>query len=130
MTDTTVSTGHTSTGITLDPGDNEYVYGTAVSTNVAGGAEVIFSGGTASFTVVSYGGTEVISSGGSASFDTVSYGGSVTVSSGGVESFATLSMGGSQSVLGGSAISTTVPKLAARPMHTVEIGARTYCMVS
>jgi len=28
------------------------------------------------------------------------------------------------------AMSTTVPKLAARPMHTVEIGAWTYCMVS
>jgi hypothetical protein len=28
------------------------------------------------------------------------------------------------------AIKTTVPKLAARPMHTVEIGAWTYCIVS
>ncbi len=28
------------------------------------------------------------------------------------------------------AINTTVPKLAARPMQTVEMGARTYCMVS
>ena len=28
------------------------------------------------------------------------------------------------------AIRTTVPKLAARPMQTVEIGAWTYCMVS
>ena len=28
------------------------------------------------------------------------------------------------------AINTTVPKLAARPMHTVEMGARTYCIVS
>ena len=28
------------------------------------------------------------------------------------------------------AIRMTVPKLAARPMHTVEIGERTYCIVS
>ena len=104
MTNTTVSSGVTSSGITLSTGDNAFVYGAAVSFTVSNaGAEYVYSGGTASFTTVSIGGVEIISRGGIARFTTVSFGGAERLFSGGTTSFATIRNGGS-----GTAISTTV----------------------
>jgi autotransporter passenger strand-loop-strand repeat protein len=129
MSDTTIGHGISSGGLTVDDGDNLYVYGSAVSTTVSGGGSAtIFAGGTASYTTVSSGGTETISSGGAASFttisadgaeivlssgvtisDTVMRAGSETISAGGIASFTTVSFGGFDFVSsGGAAVSTTV----------------------
>ncbi len=107
-----VTSGMTSTGITLGYGDVEHVYfsGSAVSTIVNnGGTEFVSSGGTAVSTTVSSGGYEVVSNGGTATSTTLRDGGQELVYSGGTTSFTTLSDGGSQGVSsGGTAVSTTV----------------------
>jgi autotransporter passenger strand-loop-strand repeat protein len=105
MTDFTVSTGITSTGLTVSSGDTWSIYGTAVSfTVVGGGNETVSSGGTASVTSLT-GGSLGIASDGTAISTTLSDA-SATVDAGGTISFTTLDSGGY--VFGnGTAISTT-----------------------
>jgi len=76
MTDYNISSGVTSSGVTLNTGDIETVFagGIASSTVINGGSEIISSGGTAFYTTVSAG-TETILSGGVARFTTISGGG-------------------------------------------------------
>ena len=112
---TTISTGVTSTGLTVSTGEFLLVSGTVISTIVSGGGTEDVqsatgnSGGAASFTTVSNGGFELISAGGTAISGTVSSGGFQNVSSGGTASFTTVSNGGSQSVIStGVVFSTTV----------------------
>jgi autotransporter passenger strand-loop-strand repeat protein len=105
MTDFTVSTGITSTGLTVSSGDTWSIYGTAISfTVVDGGTETVSSGGTASVTSLT-GGSLHIASDGTAISTTLSDA-SATVDAGGTISFTTLDSGGY--VFGnGTAISTT-----------------------
>jgi hypothetical protein len=64
MTNRTVSSGHTSVGLTEGNGNNLYVYGTAVSTTDSSGCDnIVLSGGTASFATVSNGGYGYLSGG-------------------------------------------------------------------
>jgi autotransporter passenger strand-loop-strand repeat protein len=104
-----VSSGQSSSGITLRPGDTETVLsgGTSIATIVNGGVDYV--SGVASGTIVSNGGTENVDGGGSASGTTVSNGGTENVVSGGSASFTIVSSGGVETVLGsGSANSTVV----------------------
>jgi len=126
----TVGAGHSSTGIVIYSGDNEYVKsgGTAVATfAMSGGVETVSAGGkdrtakllsgaeqdvfgVARFVVVN-GGTQVVGAGGVASGGTLSNGGGQFVDSGGVASGATIRGGGSgsfQAVYGGTATGTVV----------------------
>jgi autotransporter passenger strand-loop-strand repeat protein len=107
MTKYVVSTGHTSSGIMLHPGDTLSTYGTVTSTTVSGAADYVFSGGTASFTAVLLAGNEYVSSGGTAISTTVSNGGTQRVFSSGTTSFTTLSNGGEVLVFGGGVTSLT-----------------------
>lgn len=91
MTTTVVSSGHTSTGITI----------------TSGNTLIVLAGGVASNTTVSYGGHAYVSSGGTAFFTVVSSGGAGVVYKGGVASATTVSSGGTQNVYG-SAAGTTV----------------------
>ena len=121
-----VSSGHTSSGITVLSGGSETVLsgGTAISTTVnsggaasiygsasstivnTGGVERVYAGGATVGTMLS-GGTEIVSSGGSVTSTTVSSSGKEYVSSGGGASNTVVSSGGSTYVYG-AAISTTV----------------------
>ncbi|HEV2334791.1 MAG TPA: NF038122 family metalloprotease [Stellaceae bacterium] len=126
----TIGTGHTSTGIVIYSGDNEFVKsgGTAVATfAMSGGLETVSAGGAdrtakllsgaeqdvfgaARFVVVN-GGTQVVGAGGVASGGTLSNGGGQFVDSRGVASGATIRGGGSggfQAVYGGTATGTVV----------------------
>jgi antigen 43 len=105
MTAFTVSTGITSTGLTVSSDDTWSIYGAAVSfTVVTDGTETVFSGGTASVTTVSGGGLNIAASG--TAISTTISDGSATVDAGGTISFTTLDSGGY--IFGnGTAISTT-----------------------
>jgi autotransporter passenger strand-loop-strand repeat protein len=111
MTTTSVTSGATSTSLTLSNGDFLYVSsaGTATFTTVRnGGTEVVLSGATTSVTTVSDGGVEIMS-GGTASFTTVSRGGEEIVSSRGTARFTTVNGGGTEAVfIYGTATDTTV----------------------
>jgi autotransporter passenger strand-loop-strand repeat protein len=99
MTTYSVTSGVTSSGITLGNGGTEYVYsgGRTVSTTVGyGGAEIVYSGGTGSVTTVS-GGTEFVSSGSTAVGTTVEYF-STEVVDGGTAVSTTVSNGGTEIV--------------------------------
>ena len=74
----------------------------------SGGAEYIFSGGTASFTTVSGGGGDYVYSRGITRSATISAGGYQTISNGGVASYTTISGGGAQYILSGGVTSFTV----------------------
>lgn len=129
MTDYTVSSGQTSSGITLSSGDTETVLsgGTANNTVVSsGGVETILSSGTANNTLVNNGGIENVSSGGAGVRTTVEGGvvnvfgggttfndavnnGSEIVFSGGVTSNAAMQYSGVETVSsGGATVSTTL----------------------
>jgi autotransporter passenger strand-loop-strand repeat protein len=118
MTDITVASGVTSSGLTLSSGEAEYVYGTAVSTTVndvgtgevtSGGAQVVYGGGVANATLVD-GGIEFVLSGGAASGTRVTGGGMQFVFSGG-SAWATTVAGGSEFVFsGGTAVGATVDR--------------------
>ena len=82
MTKYVVSTGHSSSLITLHPGDTLSTYGTVTNTTVSGAGDYVFAGGTASFTTLLLGGNEYVSSGGTAISTTVSNGGTGDVYAG------------------------------------------------
>jgi autotransporter passenger strand-loop-strand repeat protein len=107
-----VSSGHTSSGITLQSGSTETVLsgGTASDTTVNnGGVEYVGSGGTAISTTVNSGGTEVVLFSGTVRVTTVESGGYERVSSGGTASTTTVDSGGTEVALsGGTASGTTV----------------------
>jgi autotransporter passenger strand-loop-strand repeat protein/T5SS/PEP-CTERM-associated repeat protein len=118
MTTYTVSSGATSTGITLRRGDFLYVSsgGTADDITVdSGGTEYVFSGGTSSDTTVHDGGAEFVYSTGSAIGTTLSTGGYLIVLSGGEQSGTVRS--------GGSIISTGVALVTPASGTTVYSGA-------
>ena len=105
-----VSSGGVADGTTLS-GGREYVSsgGVASATTVSsGGAEVVFSTGSASGTVLSSGGEEVVSSGGVASATTILGGGKAVISSGGRGIDATVSSGGLDYVLASGTATGTV----------------------
>jgi autotransporter passenger strand-loop-strand repeat protein len=108
MTTYVVSSGQTSSGITLNSGDSEIVLsgGTAISTTINSGGLLTVSGGSASFDTISGGGLLIVSSGGSVSSDTIFNGGLLLVSSGGSASFDMISGGGLLSVLSGGSVSS------------------------
>lgn len=121
MTNYTVSSGQTSSGITLYNGDNEFILsgGTAIRTTVSrGGYEAVSGGGTAISTTVSNGGEEflegpntsdVISPYGMAYNTTVSNGGKQIVAFGGAANYTAVSGGGVESIsAGGETYGTTV----------------------
>ncbi|MGC2411790.1 MAG: NF038122 family metalloprotease, partial [Stellaceae bacterium] len=126
-TNYTVGTGHTSTGVIIYSGDNEFVKsgGTAVATYaLSGGLEVVSAGGAdrsaqlgsgaeqdvfgSAKSVVVNGGTQIVASGGVASGGTVSNGGGQYANSGGLASGAVIRGGGFQAVYGGTATGTIV----------------------
>jgi fibronectin-binding autotransporter adhesin len=106
MTTYSVTSGVTSSGITLGNGGTEYVYsgGRTVGTTVGyGGAEIVDSGGTGSVTTAS-GSTEFVSSGGTAVGTTVEYF-STEVVNGGTAVSTTVSNGGTEIVYSGGTAS-------------------------
>ncbi len=132
MTTNSVTSGETSTGLTLGSGDFLFVSsgGTAVATKVSGGGTVeIFTDGTASLTMVSSGGTEVVSSGGTAVSTTVSSSGTEVVSSGGSAVSTTVTGADATQLVyaGGTAISTAVN---VGGTETLSGGSATYTTLS
>jgi autotransporter passenger strand-loop-strand repeat protein len=110
MTEYIVSSGQTSSGVTLSSGDLMSVTfgGTAVATTVsAGGTVSVFSGGVASSTT-DLGGIVSVFTGGTAVDTTVTSGGFEVVDSGGVASSTTLRASEEFISFGGTAIGTTV----------------------
>jgi autotransporter passenger strand-loop-strand repeat protein len=106
MTDFTVPSGITSTGITVSNGDTWIIDGTAVSFTISnGGTEAVSSGGSAVSTTVSSGGYEYVYSGGTANFTTVSSG--VEVVSNGTTTNTTVNNGGYEYVYSGGTTSFT-----------------------
>jgi len=91
MTTYTVSSGHTSSGITLNSGD----------------ALVVLSGGTAIRTTVNSGGNEYVSAGGTASGTVANSGGNEWIFPGGTDISATLN-GGRERVDHGTVLGITV----------------------
>jgi autotransporter passenger strand-loop-strand repeat protein len=113
MTTYSVTSGHTSTSLTLSNGDFLYVSsaGTATFTTVSdGGTAIVLSGGTTSFTTVSDGGMEIVSDGGTASSTTVDPFATQIILSGGSARFTTVSVGTEIVSSGGSAVSTTLDR--------------------
>jgi autotransporter passenger strand-loop-strand repeat protein len=107
MTDTTLSAGVSSGGITISTGDEWLISGSAVDfTVLSGGSAVVFAGGTASGTVVHSSGSFTVSSGGIVSLTTVGSDGSATVSSGGIATYTTLSGGFITVSNGGTTVSS------------------------
>ena len=99
-----VSSGVTSTGITLNHGDFLGVSsgGTASDTMANnGGTEFVYAGGTAISTTLDSGGTAFAIGGGKTSFTTVSSGGAEGVYAGGTAASTTVSSGGYLIVLPG-----------------------------
>lgn len=91
---TTISSGVTSTNLTVGNGEFLLVSGTVISTIVnGGGTEQVQSaadagtGGTASLTTVNSGGFELISAGGTALSTEVTSDGTLAVSAGGTANF-------------------------------------------
>jgi autotransporter passenger strand-loop-strand repeat protein len=94
MTNYIISSGQTSSGLTLGSGDTLEVLsgGSAIDTTLsAGGSETIY--GSDSGATISSGGTQVVQSGGSTSGTTIDNGGTETVLSGGT-AIATVISGG------------------------------------
>lgn len=89
-------------------GGTQQVAGTAANDTLAGGKQLVISGGTAIGTLIGSGGTQSVSSGGSALGATVDSGGTQTVSSGGSATNAVVNGGGVQVVAGGQALGTVV----------------------
>jgi len=130
MTDYVVSSGATSTGITLFNSDLMTVQNGGIADLIvvsAGGTEVVSSGGITNLTTVDSGGYENVSSGGTASntivfpngvldvFNggatvsaVVAYEGTENVSSGGTASFTVVSNGGTEFVYAGGTTYSTV----------------------
>ena len=111
MTLYNVSSGATDSGLILVVGDVLRVGGggSAIDITLAGGTEIVSSGGVVSGTTVSSGGVEYVSDGGVTSGTTVSAGGVEYVSYGGVASGTIVSSGGVESVsFGGVTSGTTV----------------------
>lgn len=124
MTDYIVSSGQTSSGITLNSGDTETVLsgGTANNTVVSsGGVETILSGGTANNTLVNNGGIENVSSGGTGSFTRIE-GGVVNVYAGGV-TYNDVVNNGNEVVFAGGTTSNTVLQYSG--VETVSSGGST-----
>ena len=94
----TVFSGQVETSATILAGGYELVSsgGTASGTTVNGGSEVVYAGGTASGTVVGSGGVEYIASGGMARGATVNNGGQQNVAAGGSATGSMVSNGGVQ----------------------------------
>ncbi len=113
---TTISSGVTSTSLTVGNGEFLLVSGTVISTIVnGGGTEQVQSaadagtGGTASFTTVNSGGFEIVSAGGSAVSTEVTSDGTQVVSAGGVTLDTSVDSAGVESVSsGGGGNFTTV----------------------
>lgn len=125
MTDYIVSSGQTSSGITLSSGDTETVLsgGTANNTVVSsGGVETILSSGTANNTLVNNGGIENVLSGGTGFFTKVE-GGVVNVSGGGV-TYNDVVNGGNEVVFAGGTTSNTVLQYGG--IETVSSGGSTF----
>jgi len=121
MTDYSVSSGSTSSGITLSGGDVMTVYngGIATSTTISnGGSQTISSGGSATSTMVSNGGSQTVSANGSATDTTVYSGGYQAIYDAG-DAIDTIVSGGSQVILElGSAVSTTVDSGGSQAIST------------
>jgi autotransporter passenger strand-loop-strand repeat protein len=111
MTAYVVTSGQTSSGITLNSSDTLTVLsgGTAFATTInSGGSLTVSQGGTATFDTVNSGGL-LTTSAVYNSNNTINGGGSETVASGGYAEFDTINSGGSLAVLsGGLALSTTL----------------------
>jgi autotransporter passenger strand-loop-strand repeat protein len=119
-----VSSGVTSTSLTLSDGDTASVYGTAVSTTVGYlGNEFVYSGGTAISTTLDPGGYEFVSSGGTAVSTTVNTGGVLSAVDDATTSF-TVVMGGTEDVYAGAtAISTTVNSVGTQNVSGTAVDA-------
>ena len=109
-------------GVNLDPGW-QFVYGTAVNTNVGlEGVEIVESGGSTTGTTLTVFGEQFVSSGGSAINTTVSSYGSQDIQSGGTASGTTLAGGFEGTNSGGTAIGTKIssgrrPRTSSRHGH-------------
>jgi autotransporter passenger strand-loop-strand repeat protein len=102
MTDTTIPAGVSSGGLTVNSGDNLFIYGTGTNITVSnGGNEDIYNGGSAVGTTVSSGGNEYVYSGGSAISTVAISGGVEAINAGGSASFTTATEGGDVFVLSG-----------------------------
>lgn len=102
-----VSAGGTISGAVISGSGSGFIQGTAVSTTLSGGWQVVSSGGVASNTQLKAGGYEFVSSGGTASGAVVSTGAGEYVDSGGTLSGATLS-GGQVIVSSGGIVRGTI----------------------
>ena len=102
-----VSAGGTISGAVISASGSGFIQGTAISTTLSGGWQVVSSGGVASNTQLNAGGYEFVSSGGTASGAVVSTGAAEYVDSGGTLSGATLS-GGQAIVSAGGIVSGTI----------------------
>lgn len=102
-----VLAGGAISGAVISGSGSGYIAGIAVSTTLAGGWQVVSSGGVASGTQLQAGGYEAISSSGTVSGAVASAGGAEYVSSGGTLSGATLS-GGLVIVSSGGIVSGTI----------------------
>jgi autotransporter passenger strand-loop-strand repeat protein len=106
MTIYTLDPGVTSSGLTLNPGDQVFVAGVISATTNNSGLDLITSGGQAFDTAVNSGGVEVVTLLGSATSTTVNSGGEQDVYG---TALSTIILGGLQVVeSGGSATGTTV----------------------
>jgi autotransporter passenger strand-loop-strand repeat protein len=110
MTDTSVTAGQTSTGITVSDGDTLTVLagGTVSNTTVNdAGTETVDAGGRSISTTVSGGGTMNVNAGGSATFTKVTGVDAVENVSGGTTTSTTVIDGGLESVVAGGTVSNT-----------------------
>ncbi len=100
MTDYNVTSGVTSSGVTLNSGDNEFVSSGGIATGTInnGGAEFILDGGSVTGTQVNSGGVENVSSGGAASATVVNNSGSQVVHGGGSATGTVVNSGGNADV--------------------------------
>lgn len=99
---TIVPKGTTVTGVTLIAGDQQFVFGTAIDTTIAGGEQLLFSGGVAKHTTINNGGTQLLD--GFADFTTINVGG-LQSDAGSVDH--TTINGGTQVVISGAKATTT-----------------------
>jgi autotransporter passenger strand-loop-strand repeat protein len=109
MTNIVVSSGVTSSNLTISSGDVLIVSsgGKTSAITLSGGRETVLAGGSALRTTVSSGGFSLIS-GGKATSDVVLSGGTEVVTAGGSASATTVSSGGFESVSGGTALGTRI----------------------
>jgi autotransporter passenger strand-loop-strand repeat protein len=106
-----VLAGGSAVSITVNGGATEYVYsgGTALSTTLNnGGGLQLSSGATASVTTINEDSTLFVFSGGNALSTTVSNNGGLQIYADGTASVTTVHSGGTEFVLGGTAVSTTL----------------------